>query len=112
MDKNCIFCKIASKQIPSEIFWEDDDFFTIFDIYPKVKNHLLLIPKLHFRILEDAPSHLLEKMMPTTQKVVKLLQIKYDFTDFNLALNNGVLAGQEIPHLHLHILPSANSYSK
>ena len=105
MNSDCIFCQIINKSIPSEFFFEDENFIAIFDIHPKVKNHLLIIPKSHFGKLSDADEIFQTKIVSTINHIVQKLMLAYEFVDFRLELNDGKRAGQEIPHLHFHLLP-------
>jgi len=97
----CIFCKIVRGEILSEEVLENDDFIVVKDAFPKVDGHLLIIPREHYKSFLDMPSGLYSGMLGMVKRVVEKLSIK----DFNLVLNNGKVAGQIVPHVHLHILP-------
>jgi len=99
--RDCVFCKIVAGEIPSEKVLEGDDFVVIKDVNPKVDGHLLVISKEHYGTFLDMPEELYSKMLMVVRKVVGDLGIR----DFNLVVNNGKVAGQLIPHVHLHILP-------
>lgn len=105
MKEDCVFCKIASKEIKADIIFENDDFFVIRDISPKVKGHSLVIPKKHFVTFLDIPTKLYENLLKTTKKAVNLLSKETGNKDFNLLTNNGPVAGQIVNHFHLHVLP-------
>lgn len=101
---NCIFCKIATKDIPAQIVYEDDEMLCFKDIRPAAPVHLLLIPKVHFDSLAHATAEhqtLLGKMM------LKVPQIAHEagLTDgFKTLINTGKGGGQEVFHLHIHIM--------
>jgi histidine triad (HIT) family protein len=100
---DCLFCKIAKGEIPSKKRFEDDDFFAFDDIHPKAAMHILLIPKRHIHsvaALEDSDEELIGKLMMTAQKVAK----ENGLESFRLVFNSGADAGQEVDHLHAHIL--------
>ncbi|MDH3353036.1 MAG: HIT family protein [Nanoarchaeota archaeon] len=97
----CIFCKIASGEIPSEKIFESDNFFVIKDVNPKVKGHSLVISKKHFENFMELSPELYSEFLETVKGAVEKLGAEA----FNLVVNNGEIAGQIIPHLHLHILP-------
>ena len=100
---SCLFCKIVSKEIPSKIRFEDKDFVAFDDIKPKAKIHILLVPKRHIHsvaALEDSDQDLIGKMIMTAKKVA--CDAKLD--SFRLVFNSGRDAGQEVDHIHLHIL--------
>jgi len=103
--EECIFCKIFKGEIKSEKFFESDNFFAIKDIHPKTKGHSLVIPKKHFKNLEEVPEGLMKEFLMTAKKVASRLIEEEKAEGFNIAMNNGKVAGQIINHVHLHILP-------
>jgi len=105
MDDDCIFCKIVKGEIPAEIILEDDDFIVIKDVNPKVEGHSLVISKKHYETFLDMPSGLYLGLLETAKEAIEKLGVK----DFNLVINNGKIAGQLVPHVHLHILPRKES---
>lgn len=101
----CLFCKIAAKQIPSKILFEDDDLLAFHDINPAAPTHVLVIPKQHLTSLGDAqPEHaaLLGKLMLATQRAAQLTGLTAG--GWRVAVNTGADAGQSVHHLHLHVL--------
>ena len=100
---DCIFCRIASKEIPSNILYEDD-FCVIFpDLYPKAKTHWLIIPKKHIPTIIDLEKgdeilvgHMIEK--------ARDLALKGDLKGYKLQFNVGKEGGQEVFHVHLHLM--------
>ena len=102
--EDCLFCKFADGEIPVNKVYEDEDFVIIRDINPQAKNHFLAIPKRHFKYLaemteDDAAlvARMLKKI-PTLEKELELSG------GYRLVINQGVDAGQTVPHLHIHIL--------
>lgn len=116
MSENCIFCKIAAGEIPAKKVYEDEEFVAFHDINPAAPTHLLLIPKMHVKSLaeikaEDAPW--LGRMMTLVQK----LAFDNGCTPghdggFRVVVNTGREGGQEVDHLHLHILGGPRPWSK
>jgi histidine triad (HIT) family protein len=101
---NCIFCKIVAGQIPSKKVYEDEEFLAFHDIHPKAPVHVLLIPKLHIASLDEAgPEHqlLLGKMLTLAPKLAKEQGCA---NGFRTVFNTGPDGGQEVYHLHLHVL--------
>ena len=99
----CVFCKIANKEAPAEIVYEDEEFLAFPDIRPKAALHLLLIPKKHIPTLHEAEERdmeLMGKLLLTAQKVGRLKQLK----GYKLQMNVGKEGGQEVDHVHLHLL--------
>ncbi len=103
---DCIFCKIIDREIPAGIVHETDKSLAFLDIAPLNQGHTLVIPKYHAETLSELPRNDLMDTMEAVQQVVKKLEEStLTFKDFNILLANGVNAGQEISHLHFHIIP-------
>ena len=99
----CVFCKIANKEAPAEIVYEDEEFLAFPDIRPKAPVHLLVIPKKHIATLQEVTERDIELMgtlLLTAQKVGRLKQLK----GYKLQMNVGKEGGQEVDHVHLHLL--------
>ena len=103
--EDCIFCKIVAGEIPSEKLMENEDFILIKDVNPKVEGHSLVIPKKHFETFLDMPSELYEGFLKTASESIGKLLSETNSEGYNLIMNNKKLAGQLVPHVHLHILP-------
>lgn len=102
---NCIFCKIVSKEIPSDVVYEDEHTMAFLDIRPVAKGHTLVIPKQHFHDILDADDEALSQVIVTCKKVAKALIAVTGAAGFNTGSNNGEAAGQEIFHMHFHLIP-------
>jgi histidine triad (HIT) family protein len=105
MPSDCIFCKIANKEIPIEAVYEDSDFFAFTDIKSKATVHIVLIPKRHIGphySLSDDESDLIGKMMIVAGVIAR--QKGIDRSGYRLVMNSGPDSGMEVDHLHLHIL--------
>jgi histidine triad (HIT) family protein len=110
---NCLFCKIATKQIPSSVVYEDEELLVFKDINPAAPVHLLLIPKQHLDTLSDctdAHAELLGKMMALVPKLAAehgcAVTVGADGErsgGFKTLINSGPDGGQEVYHLHLHM---------
>ncbi len=103
--KDCVFCKIAKGEIKSERVAESDNFFAIRDAHPKTEGHTLVIPKKHFVTLLDIPDKLGNEMLSFSKKVAGKLMDEKLADGFNIIMNNLEVAGQEVMHAHLHVLP-------
>jgi histidine triad (HIT) family protein len=104
MNAECLFCKIAAKQIPSKIVYEDDDIFAFEDIGPQAPTHILICPRKHFASLNDATREdqaLLGKLQLVAADLARKLNL---LEGYRTVLNNGRGAGQSVFHLHLHLL--------
>jgi histidine triad (HIT) family protein len=110
---NCIFCKIATKQIPASIVYEDDDLLAFKDINPAAPVHLLVIPKQHVATLSDCTdghAELLGKMLALAPRLASehgcAVTVDADGQrsgGFKTLINSGPDGGQEVYHLHLHM---------
>lgn len=98
---NCVFCKILAGEIPSKIIYEDDVCFAINDINPKAKKHILVIPKAHIQSLNEVEDF---ELIKNLFEAIKKINEKEEISHFKIQINTGSKAGQEVPHLHIHIL--------
>ncbi len=101
----CIFCKIVSGEIPADVVYEDEKYMAFKDINPKAPIHILIIPKEHIEKLadiDDASRNVIGDMAIVANKVAKQLGI--DKTGYRIVINNGPDAGQEVYHIHMHLL--------
>ena len=100
---DCIFCKLAKGEIPTEKLYEDDKIFVIKDIHPKAETHLLVIPHVHIESLnevDESHEHLLGYMMSSLKNFAKTQGL----AGFRTIINTGKAGGQEIFHLHIHLV--------
>jgi histidine triad (HIT) family protein len=103
--EDCLFCRIARKEIPSEIVYEDEGTLAIKDIHPQAPVHILIIPKEHMSSIMDVSpdsSTLVCNVLSVAKEVA--IQQKVDKTGFRVITNHGPDSGQEIDHLHFHLL--------
>ncbi len=104
----CIFCKIVKGEIPSSKVLENDKFLAFHDINPVAPVHVLIIPKEHHEKFNDTPAELFGEMADFIKQVAKELNI----SDYRLITNNGKNAGQEVFHLHVHMVTNPNGKLK
>ena len=100
---DCIFCKIISKEIPAKILYEDDYSISFLDAFPVAKGHTLVIPKKHFAKIQDMPPDLNQKLFDSVHKMINKVDALEDST--LVAVHNGKESGQEVPHVHVHLIP-------
>ena len=103
--ENCIFCKIAAGEIPSNTIYEDDSFRVILDLGPATKGHALVLPNNHYADLYEIPEDVLADAAKVAKKVAGTMKEKLSCDGLNLVQNNGETAGQTVMHFHLHIIP-------
>ncbi|MEJ2744274.1 MAG: histidine triad nucleotide-binding protein [bacterium] len=102
---DCIFCKIANKEIASAIVHEDDEVMAFKDVQPQAPLHLLIIPKKHISGLTDIDSGdelLLGKIVALSKQLAE--RFSFSQCGFRLVANSGPDAGQAVEHLHFHLL--------
>ncbi|QIL69901.1 histidine triad nucleotide-binding protein [Diaphorobacter sp. HDW4B] len=115
-DPNCIFCKIIEGKIPSKKVYEDEDVFAFHDINPWAPVHFLMVPKKHIPSMaqvtaEDTP--LLGKMMALAPKLaVEQGCNPYPAGGFRIVVNTGDEGGQEVHHLHVHVIGGPRPWKK
>ena len=107
-----IFTKIIQGEIPCEKIIETDSEIAFLDIMPCAEGHTLVIPKLEVKRLEDLPESEALSLMHTMKHVAKAVSAAFDGIDYNLILNNGANAGQEVEHVHFHVLPRPQGSSR
>ena len=105
----CIFCEIVAGRIPCSKVYEDDTSIVFLDIHPIERGHALVVLKRHAPTLLDARPEELEKVIGIVQKVSRAMVDCGLGEGFNVLQNNGKVAGQEVPHLHFHVIPRTST---
>lgn len=105
MSEDCIFCKIVAGDIPATKIYENNDVLAFMDINPWDKGHVLVIPKEHFDPITNVPADVLKEIMVVVKKVVAAQMKGLKATGVSIAQSNGKSAGQEVPHVHFHLIP-------
>ena len=100
-----IFSRIIQGELPCEKIDETDNEICLLDISPFTEGHTLVIPKREVARFEELPETEALSLMHTMQRVSKAVCKAYGGADYNIQLNNGPGAGQEVPHVHFHIIP-------
>lgn len=103
--ENCIFCKIASGEIPSFKIYENDATLAFLDVAKDVDGHILVIPKKHRKNILDCDEDLLNEVMRTVKRISGHLVGYCGYDGVNLLNANEESAGQSIPHFHIHVIP-------
>ncbi len=105
MDEECIFCRIGGGEIPADLLYRDERCFVIRDIAPKAPVHLLIIPSDHFTYLTgvtEAFGPVLGGMFVAAREMAQREGVTRD--GYRLVINQGRDSGQQVPHLHMHLL--------
>ncbi|HRP27047.1 MAG TPA: histidine triad nucleotide-binding protein [Burkholderiaceae bacterium] len=111
-DPDCIFCKIAAGKIPSRKVYEDDELFVFHDIAPWAPVHFLVIPRQHIATLYDTGDEhaaMLGRMMALAPKLARDLGVE---RGFRIVVNTGPDGGQEVQHLHMHVMGGPRPWLK
>ena len=108
-DDNCIFCKLANGQIPTNSIYEDDDFNVILDASPATKGHALILPKEHYANIFEIDEEILGKAAKLAKKIMIKEKDNLKCDGYNLLQNNGEVAGQTVFHFHMHLIPRYES---
>jgi len=98
----CLFCKIIEGDIPNKTVLENDNFLAFEDINPQAKIHVLIIPKVHIQSFNEMTANIMSEMTSFIQEVALSLGVKSD--GYRLITNIGQNGGQEVAHLHFHLL--------
>lgn len=114
MKDDCLFCKIANKEIEAKILYEDEDLMVILDAYPDTDGHTLVIPKKHYEDIYSIDPEMFLKIFTTGKEKAQTLMNKLDKSSLTFLINYG--NAQAIKHFHLHLLPDfihkEHKYSK
>jgi histidine triad (HIT) family protein len=103
--KSCVFCKIANKEITSNIILENDKALAFLDAYPLRLGHTLIIPKNHYYKINEMDKESLMALFEILWKITGIVEKSVQVNSSTIAIHNGEEAGQEIPHVHIHIIP-------
>jgi histidine triad (HIT) family protein len=102
---NCIFCRIAQKKIDAKIIDENENAIAFLDAFPLTVGHTLVITKNHYAKLQDVEFDQINQLFSLANKILPSIEKGTSVQSTLIAIHNGKDAGQEIPHLHVHIVP-------
>jgi histidine triad (HIT) family protein len=105
MNETCIFCKIVRKETDASIVYEDAEVMAFMDIRPVGEGHTLIIPKKHCVDIFDTSEELLGAAHKVTKKIAAAVKKATKADGISVVQQNGKAAGQEIFHLHIHVIP-------
>lgn len=110
--ENCIFCKIAEKEIPGKIVYEDDICLAFLDLSQTTDGHTLVIPKNHYKNFLEVDDETLTHMMKITKKLASKIINNLHANGVNILTNTNEAAGQTVKHFHIHIIPRYDQNDK
>lgn len=105
MTNNCPFCVIADSPRSNRVIFESTYFLAILDRFPVSEGHALLISKQHLGSFFSLPIEQREDVLFALEQLKNVIQEKFSPDGFNIGVNDGSVAGQTIPHLHIHLIP-------
>ncbi|MFF0813930.1 HIT family protein [Rhodococcus sp. NPDC003318] len=103
MPGDCAFCEVVAGRAPAHLVYEDDDTVAFLDQRPVFPGHVLLVPRVHVRVLEDLPADLVSPVFGVVQRISTAVTAALGAQGSFVAMNNVV--SQSVPHLHVHIVP-------
>jgi histidine triad (HIT) family protein len=105
MSAHCIFCRIVNGELPSTKIYEDAEFLAFMDIGPIIKGHTLVIPKQHYDPITQTPVDVLGRLISVVRNIAQAQMNGLKADGVNVLNANGTAAGQQVPHLHFHVVP-------
>lgn len=106
-DPDCIFCRILADEIPSARVHEDDHVIAFMDLFPLAPGHTLVIPRDHHERLTDMPDATMAAVGAALPRVARAVMAATGAEGFNVFQTNGEVSGQQVPHVHFHVIPRA-----
>jgi histidine triad (HIT) family protein len=104
-DPNCIFCKIIAREIPARVLMQNEKAMALLDAFPLAPGHSLVIPKLHYAKVQQMSQQDALAMFEIVWKLTGAVETGSQVNASTIAIHNGREAGQEVPHVHVHIVP-------
>lgn len=102
---DCLFCRIISGEIPSERVYEDEHGVAFLDIHPRAPGHTVVIPRIHASSLSELPEKEVPGLFLAVQKLSRAVPQAFSAPGLTIGINQGKVSGQEVDHLHIHLLP-------
>jgi histidine triad (HIT) family protein len=104
-DPSCVFCKIIAGKIPAKVIMENEKAMALLDAFPLAVGHTLVIPKLHYAKTQEMTEQDAMAVFEMMWKVASAVEVGSEVNASTIAIHNGSEAGQEVPHVHVHIVP-------
>jgi len=105
MTEDCLFCRIIEGKVPSEKVYEDTAVFAFLDVFPASEGHTLVAPKKHFSKFTDMDAESVASLFEATRKITAAIEEAFSAEGSNIGINDGKVAGQEVSHVHVHVIP-------
>jgi len=108
-DATCLFCKLASHEIPAKVVAEDAHTFAFLDVHPRAAGHAVVVSKYHCPTLADLPDDEVGPLFLAVKRVADKVLAGLNAEGLTIGINHGTVSGQTIPHLHIHVIPRNES---
>ncbi|MFT4921850.1 MAG: histidine triad (HIT) family protein [Haloarculaceae archaeon] len=105
MSEDCIFCQIVAEEMPSHTVYEDETARAFLDVNPLARGHTVVIPTDHYERVGDMPADVAGGFFQAINEITPAIEAAVDAPATTVAINNGTVAGQEVPHVHCHVVP-------
>jgi len=105
MERPCVFCRIIRGELPANKVYEDERVLAFLDIHPSAPGHTIIIPKVHEERIEDLSEEEAEAIFKVLHRLTGRIQAAVDAPSSTIGVNNGPESGQEVPHVHIHVIP-------
>jgi len=105
MARDCIFCRIIRGEVSAHKVYEDEKVLAFLDIHPSAPGHTLIIPKTHMAQIEHLSEEDARQLFTVLHKLIDRIQSAVGASSSTIGINNGPDSGQEIPHVHIHVIP-------
>ncbi len=106
-DPDCVFCKIVAGEIPSAKVAESDRAYAFMDVGPIAVGHTLVVPRDHYETIMDMPLEAVSAVYELAARIAPAVRKAVEAEGLNVLQNNGCVAGQVVPHVHVHLIPRA-----
>jgi histidine triad (HIT) family protein len=101
----CLFCKIAKKDVPAAVVYEDEWAMGFLDIHPLAQGHTVVIPKIHAENILELDDNAIGPLFKAVKQITAALKLAFQPQGFTIGINHGKVSGQAIDHLHIHLIP-------
>lgn len=105
MAERCVFCRIVSRELPTHVVYESEGALALLDINPSAPGHTLVVPRAHASRIEDLSDSDAAALFGALHRVVGPVQEAVGASASTIGVNNGGESGQEVPHVHIHVIP-------
>jgi histidine triad (HIT) family protein len=103
--EDCLFCRIAAGTVPAALVYESPGGVAFLDRFPAARGHTLVVPRVHAATLDELPDEAIGDLFRAVKAVIRKISAALHPIAFNIGWNHGEAAGQQVFHLHVHVIP-------